>query len=56
MKTEGKKKFNTANHKPVSKSARLSVEKTSRCKAFAGMKTSSDSLIDLPGVQFEHLW
>lgn len=36
----------TANHKPV--------EKTSRCKAFAGMKSSSVNLIDF--LQLEHLW
>ena len=37
--------MNTANHKPVSESARLPDEKTSTCKAFVGMKLSSDSLL-----------
>ena len=38
--------MNTTNYKPVSESARVSDEKTSKCKAFAGMKLSSDNLID----------
>ena len=37
--------MNTENHKLVSKSARVSDEKTPKCKAFAGMKLSSDNLI-----------
>ena len=37
--------MNTENHKPVSESARVLDEKTSKCKAFAGMELSSDDLI-----------
>ena len=43
MKTERVQRLmNTANHKPASESARLSSE-MSKCKAFAGMKSSSAS-------------
>ena len=48
MKTEERTQriMNTANQKPVSDILRLSVEKTSKCKAFAVMKLSSGNLID----------
>ena len=38
--------MNTVNHNPGSESARVSDEKTSKCKAFARMKLSSDNVID----------
>ena len=41
------KLMNTANHKPVSESARLSDEKTYKYKTIVGMKLSSDNLIIL---------
>ena len=34
--------MNTTDHKPASESARVSDEKTSKCKALAGVKLSSD--------------
>lgn len=57
MKTRKKQKLmNKANHKPVSESARPPVEQISRCKAFAGIKASSDNLIESHCLQFEHFW
>ena len=38
--------MNTGNHKPVSESARMSVEKAFHCKAFAGMKAKKCYVID----------
>ena len=37
--------MNKANHKPVSESARVLDEKTSKCKASARIKLSSDNLM-----------
>ena len=46
MKTERSQRvMNTANHKPVSESVRVSDEKTPTCKAFVGMKIKNDNLI-----------
>ena len=48
MKTERIQRLMKAvSYKPVSESARVADEKTSKCKSFAGMKLSSDNLIDL---------
>ena len=56
MEKNPQRLMNTANHKPVFRSAGLSIEKTSRCKFFARIKARSNNLIDPPFLQFGHLW
>ena len=47
MKTERSQRvMNTANHKPVSESARVTDEKTRKCKSFAGVKLRTDNPIN----------
>ena len=46
IKTERMQRLlNTTNYKPISQSERVSYEKTSKCKSFAGMELVSDNLI-----------
>ena len=58
MKQEKKTQrlMNTVNYKPDSESVRLTFEKTSRWKAFAGITASSYNLINAPCLQFDHNW
>ena len=48
--------MNTTNHKPVSESAGVSDEKTSKSKTFVGMKLSGGNLIDPLYLCFKCLW